>query len=205
MDPQIKAAIIQGLLGLLAPVVGALVTNRPHEQAGMVNHAPIRVKRLWLVIAAVVFGTVSGGCGYLAAPKLVSELGRISSPDASQVTDAQQTKRTLDQDVPIAQRILDGDLGPASIGDFKRGDVRGVTKEERFLWLVCDFGKRHYPEPGAGDHCSIERGGTLKIVGFDEARRRALVEYNWAGIDRNTGACYPQTYFFVSVDPAKAP
>lgn len=175
VDPVARAAALGGgVLGLTAVILVVMVSVGPLQRLEEVGH---RLEDL----------------GHLTTKSTRVLADFAASPD--EISPADQAKVLTAE----AKAILDGDGPQAMTAAGRRWAVGDVVYVNEGVWITPLHPQGRRDHASTSDSCGIEPAGALTILGFNESRRAALLQYAPPGPTTSGTRCPAGTYFFYRV------
>ena len=175
VDPVARvAALVGGVLGLTAVVLVVMVSVGPLHRLEDVGD---RLEDL----------------GHLTVKSTKVLADFAASPDDTNPAD--QTRLLTAE----AKAILDGNGPQMMTAAGRRWAVGDVVYVNEGQWITPLHPQGRRDHTSAGESCGIEPGGALAILGFNEVRQAALLQYTPPGPTTSGTRCPSGTYFFFRV------
>ena len=175
VDPVARvAALVGGVLGLTAVVLVVMVSVGPLHR---LEDAGQRLEDL----------------GHLTVKSTKVLADFAASPDDTNPAD--QTRLLTAE----AKAILDGNGPQVMTAAGRRWAVGDVVYVNEGQWITPLHPQGRRDRTSAGESCGIEPGGALTILGFNEVRQAALLQYTPPGPTTSGTRCPSGTYFFFRV------
>lgn len=175
VDPVARvAALVSGVLGLTAVVLVVMVSVGPLHRLEDVGQ---RLEDL--------------GQLTVKSTKVLADFA--ASPDDTNPAD--QTKALTAE----ARAILDGNGPQVMTAAGRRWAVGDVVYVNEGQWVSPLHPQGRRDRTSTSESCGIEPGGALTILGFNEARQAALLQYTPPGPTTSGTRCPSATYFFYRV------
>ena len=175
VDPVARvAALVSGVLGMTAVILVVMVSVGPLHRLEDVGQ---RLEDL----------------GHLTVKSTPILANFAASPDETNPVD--QNKVLTAE----AKGILDGNGPQAMTAAGKRWAVGDVVYVNEGQWVTPLHPQGRRDRTSTNESCGIEPAGALTILGFNEPRRAALLQYTPPGPVTSGTRCPSGTYFFFRV------